>query len=120
MPLRIRNYADNVHMEHWRGKRFRSTDRNGPSGSGRGLNRRMSTPATRTREIRSGRTPRDSTNRALSGFCTIVCDRDRRKAQPSAERRIGRVRRAFTLPEVSALHSPVRALTATGTRVGAR
>ena len=30
MPLRIRNYADNVHMEHWRGKRFRSTDRLAP------------------------------------------------------------------------------------------
>ena len=30
MPLRIRNYTDNVHMEHWRGKRFRSTDRLAP------------------------------------------------------------------------------------------
>ena len=30
MPLRIRNYVDNLHMEHWRGKRFRSTDRLAP------------------------------------------------------------------------------------------
>ena len=30
MPLRIRNYVDNFHMERWRGKRFRSTDRLAP------------------------------------------------------------------------------------------
>ena len=30
MPLRIRNYADNFHMEQWRGRRFRSTDRLAP------------------------------------------------------------------------------------------
>ena len=27
MPLRIRNYVDSFHMEQWRGRRFRSTDR---------------------------------------------------------------------------------------------
>ncbi|MDE0242006.1 MAG: Rpn family recombination-promoting nuclease/putative transposase [bacterium] len=27
MPLRIRNYVDNFHMEEWRGKKFRSTSR---------------------------------------------------------------------------------------------
>lgn len=27
MPLRIRNYVDNFHMEQWRGKEFRSTSR---------------------------------------------------------------------------------------------
>ena len=27
MPLRIRNYVDNFHMEQWRGKDFRSTSR---------------------------------------------------------------------------------------------
>ncbi len=27
MPLRIRNYVDNFHMEEWRGKEFRSTSR---------------------------------------------------------------------------------------------
>ena len=30
MPLRIRNYVDNFHMEQWRGRRFRSTDRLAP------------------------------------------------------------------------------------------
>ena len=30
MPLRIRNYADSFHMEQWRGRRFRSTDRLAP------------------------------------------------------------------------------------------
>ena len=30
MPLRIRNYVDNFYMEHWRGRRFRSTDRLAP------------------------------------------------------------------------------------------
>ena len=30
MPLRIRNYVDNFHMERWRGRRFRSTDRLAP------------------------------------------------------------------------------------------
>ncbi len=27
MPLRIRNYVDNFHMEQWRGKKFLSTSR---------------------------------------------------------------------------------------------
>ena len=27
MPLRIRNYVDNFHMEQWRGKDFLSTSR---------------------------------------------------------------------------------------------
>ena len=30
MPLRIRNYVDSFHMEQWRGRRFRSTDRLAP------------------------------------------------------------------------------------------
>ena len=30
MPLRIRNYVDSFHLEHWRGRRFRSTDRLAP------------------------------------------------------------------------------------------
>ena len=30
MPLRIRNYVDGFHMEQWRGRRFRSTDRLAP------------------------------------------------------------------------------------------
>ena len=30
MPLRIRNYVDRFHMEQWRGRRFRSTDRLAP------------------------------------------------------------------------------------------
>ena len=30
MPLRIRNYVDTFHMEQWRGRRFRSTDRLAP------------------------------------------------------------------------------------------
>ena len=30
MPLRIRNYVDNFHMEQWRARRFRSTDRLAP------------------------------------------------------------------------------------------
>ena len=30
MPLRIRNYVDNFHMEQWRRRRFRSTDRLAP------------------------------------------------------------------------------------------
>ena len=30
MPLRTRNYVDNFHMEQWRGRRFRSTDRLAP------------------------------------------------------------------------------------------
>ena len=30
MPLRIRNYVDGFHMERWRGRRFRSTDRLAP------------------------------------------------------------------------------------------
>ena len=30
MPLRIRNYVDGLHMEQWRGRRFRSTDRLAP------------------------------------------------------------------------------------------
>ena len=30
MPLRIRNYVDSLHMERWRSRRFRSTDRLAP------------------------------------------------------------------------------------------
>ena len=30
MPLRIRNYVDGFHMEQWRGRRFRATDRLAP------------------------------------------------------------------------------------------
>ena len=30
MPLRIRHYVDSLHMEQWRGRRFRSTDRLAP------------------------------------------------------------------------------------------
>ena len=30
MPLRIRNYVDRFHMERWRGRRFRSTERLAP------------------------------------------------------------------------------------------
>ena len=30
MALRIRNYVDNLHMEQWRGRWFRSTDRLAP------------------------------------------------------------------------------------------
>ena len=29
-PLHFRNYVDSFHMEHWRGKRFRSSDRLAP------------------------------------------------------------------------------------------
>ena len=30
MPLRIRHYVDSLHLEQWRGRRFRSTDRLAP------------------------------------------------------------------------------------------
>ena len=90
--------------------------RTGPSGSGCGRNCRRSTPAPHTREMRFEDTPRDSTNRALSGFCTIVCDRERRRAQPRAGRRNGLTRRVFVFRAISAVPSPVNALTVTGTR----